>query len=67
MPVEQLFGVDQACLQLGIRRSKLYQLIKEGKLSVRKIGARTLMPGSSIAAYIDTLPSTVTKVTRRAA
>jgi excisionase family DNA binding protein len=53
---EHLHTVDDACHRLGIRRSKFYQLAKAGKLEIRKIGSRSVVPASSIARFIETLP-----------
>jgi excisionase family DNA binding protein len=50
---EQLYPVDDACRRLGIRRSKFYQLVKAGKLEIRKIGSRSVVPASSVARFVD--------------
>jgi excisionase family DNA binding protein len=55
-PEQQLYTVDDACHRLGIRRSKFYQLAKAGKLEIRKIGTRSVVPSSSIARFIESLP-----------
>jgi excisionase family DNA binding protein len=55
-PEQQLYTVDDACRRLGIRRSKFYQLAKAGKLEIRKIGSRSVVPASSIARFIESLP-----------
>jgi excisionase family DNA binding protein len=48
-PVEkQGYSVDEACYATGIRRTKIYDLIKEGRMRVVKIGARTIIPKSEI-------------------
>ena len=41
-------SVAQACVALGIGRTKLYELIKDKKLRTIKIGARRVVPVASI-------------------
>lgn len=48
-----LFTVDEAAAQLGLGRSKTYQLIMSGDLSSIHIGTRRLIPASAISAYIE--------------
>jgi excisionase family DNA binding protein len=38
--------VNDFCMAYGISRSKLYELAKEGKIRLVKIGGRTLVPAS---------------------
>lgn len=47
------FTITEACHAVGIGRSKLYQLISEGRLQTRKIGSRTLIPAESLRALIS--------------
>jgi excisionase family DNA binding protein len=48
-PVEkQGYSVDEACYATGVRRTKLYDLIKQGRIRSVKIGARTIIPKSEI-------------------
>jgi excisionase family DNA binding protein len=56
---EILYPVDDACRRLGIRRSKFYQLVKEKKLEIRKIGTRSVVPASSIARFVDSVTGNV--------
>lgn len=46
------FTVPEACYALGIGRSKLYALIGAGRITVFKIGKRTLIPADSLYALI---------------
>jgi excisionase family DNA binding protein len=55
MEPEQLYPVDDACRRLGIRRSKFYQLVKAGKLEIRKIGSRSVVPASSLTRFVDSV------------
>lgn len=47
------YSVSEACRLTSIGRTRLYQLINEGKLQVRKIGKRTLIPAASLRALIN--------------
>jgi excisionase family DNA binding protein len=40
----------------GIGRTKLYDLIREGRLDARKLGARTLVTVASLDALLASLP-----------
>lgn len=46
------FTIAEACHAIGIGRSKLYELIGEGRLEVRKIGSRTIIPADSLRGLI---------------
>lgn len=48
--------INDAVAYSGIGRTKLYDLIKEGKLTPRKLGARTLILTEELDAYIRGLP-----------
>lgn len=41
---------------IGCKHTRLYELIHSGALDARKAGARTLITGDSIRAYIAALP-----------
>lgn len=40
----------------GIGRTKVFELIRDGKLPARKIGTRTLILAQDLKAFIDKLP-----------
>ena len=42
------FTIAEACHAVGIGRSKLYELISQGRLETRKIGSRTIIPADSL-------------------
>lgn len=44
--------IPEACRLTGISRSKLYELIAEGRLEIVKIGAMTLVPMKSLRGLI---------------
>ena len=43
-----LHNINEACRELGIGRTSLYELIKDGELHVVKIGSRTLIPDAEL-------------------
>lgn len=47
------YSIDQATRVAPIGKTKLYALIAEGKLEVRKIGKRTMIPAASLRALIE--------------
>jgi len=47
------YSVQDACRISSIGRTRLYSLVKEGKLEARKIGKRTLIPAASLHRLID--------------
>ncbi|WP_252257615.1 helix-turn-helix domain-containing protein [Erythrobacter aurantius] len=47
------YSISDACRVSSIGRTRLYQLIGEGRLEARKIGKRTLIPAASLRALIE--------------
>lgn len=47
------YSVADACRVSSLGRTRLYQLIGEGRLEVRKVGKRTLIPAASLRALIE--------------
>ena len=47
------YSVSDACRVTSIGRTRIYELIKEGRLEARKIGQRTVIPASSLRALIE--------------
>lgn len=52
-PQPLAYSVADACRVSSIGKTRLYALIKEGRLRTRKIGKRTLIPAASLRALID--------------
>ncbi len=46
------YSIRDACRISSLGRTRLYQLISEGRLEARKIGKRTLIPATSLRALI---------------
>jgi excisionase family DNA binding protein len=50
------YTVEEACRQLGCKRTTLYLAISRGELDARKLGSRTIIIGSSLERYLSTRP-----------
>ncbi|MCQ2005701.1 helix-turn-helix domain-containing protein [Rhizobium sp. NRK18] len=50
-------SIAQTARLLGIGRSTLYCIIKEGRLPVRKLGKRTLILREDLERFIAALPA----------
>ena len=53
LPEPLAYSIADACRASSIGRTRLYQLIGEGRLEARKIGKRTLIPAASLRALIE--------------
>lgn len=51
-PEPLAYTVKEACRLSTLGRTRIYQLIAEGKLEARKIGGRTIIPAESLRALI---------------
>ena len=49
-------SIAQAARMIGIGRSTLYAIIKDGQLPVRKLGKRSLILREDLDRFIATLP-----------
>ena len=47
------FSIRDAATALGVGRTTVYRLISEGQLAVIKVGNRTLIEASALAAFMD--------------
>lgn len=47
------YSVADAIRVSSIGKTRLYSLIKEGRLEARKVGKRTLIPAASLRALIE--------------
>ena len=54
-PSSSLLRINDACARLGVKRSKLYQLMGSGQLRFVKIGNRRLVPEGAIGEFIAAL------------
>ncbi|OHC97812.1 MAG: excisionase [Sphingomonadales bacterium RIFCSPLOWO2_12_FULL_63_15] len=53
VPEPLAYSVNEACRLSTLGKTRLYQLIAEGRLEARKIGKRTLIPAASLRRLID--------------
>jgi len=61
---DRLVSVAEARKLLGVGTTTVYSLVKRGEISARKIGARTVIPESSLRALQDRLPPALHKTGR---
>ena len=47
------YSIDEAVEATSICKSSLYGLIRSGRLEVRKVGRRTLVPAASLRRLIE--------------
>ena len=50
-------SISGACQAIGCGRTKIYQLINEGRLKAVKLGSKTLITHTSLTEMVDALPS----------
>lgn len=51
------YSVPEACHRLGVSKTTLYNLIREGDLPARKIGKRTIVLAADIDSFLSGLPT----------
>jgi excisionase family DNA binding protein len=56
-PTPITYTIASACAALGVGRTRLYQLIGQGKIEARACGGRTLIPAQSLLDFVSGLPS----------
>ena len=54
--------ITDSCSRLGIGRTLLYDLIKQGKLRPIKLGSRTLIPESELQRLVTEQPTQAAEV-----
>jgi excisionase family DNA binding protein len=52
MTEKMAYSVAEACAVLGLGRTRLYEEIKAGRIPVKKIGKRTLIPVSGLVTFL---------------
>lgn len=52
------YTVNEVLNEIGIGRSKLYDEIKKGRITPRKIGKKTIFLATEIERYLESLPKT---------
>lgn len=51
-----VLGVNDAATFIGLKRSRLYELIADGVIEARKLGGRTVVPVASLRSYVENAP-----------
>jgi excisionase family DNA binding protein len=51
-----VLGVKDAAAYIGLSKSRLYELIGDRQIEARKLGARTVVPLSSLKAFVEAAP-----------
>jgi excisionase family DNA binding protein len=51
------YTLASACAALGVGRTRLYELISQGKIEARACGGRTLIPAQSLLDFVASLPA----------
>jgi excisionase family DNA binding protein len=51
------YSVAEALVRLNLSRDTFYRLVREGRLTVRKCGRRSLVLDSDLAAFLEGLPT----------
>ena len=54
--MKSAFTINEACREIGIGRTKLYQEIAAGRLIVRKANKRTIVLREDLESYLKSLP-----------
>jgi hypothetical protein len=55
-PTPAMHPIANACRIGGIGRTKLFELIRDGRVDARKLGRRTLITDTSLREFLDGLP-----------
>ena len=54
-PTRLAYGVKAFCAEVGIGRTKFYQLVHDGQIKVVKLGSKSLVTGEEASRFLDTL------------
>jgi excisionase family DNA binding protein len=49
------YSIAEASQAISIGRSKIYELISEGRIETRKIGKRTVIPAASLHTLLEAM------------
>ena len=50
------YSLDEAAIVTGLSRTRLFQAVRDGRLTVRKDGKSTLVLAEDLSAYLKSLP-----------
>ncbi len=48
-------SVNEFCATCSIGRTSFYELVKQRRIKVRKLGSRTIVPASEVSSFLDGL------------
>lgn len=52
---KKAYDITAFCQQYSIGRTRLYEEIKTGRLQIKKIGRRTIIPASAAESWMESL------------
>ena len=52
-PERLAVGVEDATNMIGIRKTKFYQLVNEGRIRTFKVGRKTLVPTEDLRRFVE--------------
>ena len=67
IPRRLAYGIPEAASMLSIERSTLYRHAKLGRITIRKLGGRSVILSDDLAAYLRELPILGARAQRNAA
>ena len=56
IPRRLAYGIPEAASRLSVERSTLYRHAKLGRITIRKLGGRSVILSDDLAAYLRELP-----------
>ena len=57
IPRRLAYGIPEAASMLSVERSTLYRHAKLGRITIRKLGGRSVILSDDLAAYLRELPT----------
>ena len=51
------FSIREVMARTGIGRNRIYQLIREGRLTAKKFGTKTVIVATDLQRFLDELPA----------
>lgn len=59
--LKPLLTIHEVSAAIGVSRATIYRQIEAGRMSVRKIGRRTVIRAEDLQKFIDALPGAETR------
>lgn len=51
LPQKLAYRIDEAAMALGLSRSRIYELIRDGELELGKLAGRSVIPREAVEAF----------------